>query len=36
MSAEEKAGFGRAARLEFERIDREFHERLKRVLGSLT
>jgi hypothetical protein len=35
MSAEEKARFGRAARLAFERIDREFRERLKRIFGSL-
>lgn len=35
MSVEEKARFGRAARLSFERIDREFHERVNRIFGSL-
>jgi hypothetical protein len=35
MPVEEKARRGGAARLAFERIDREFRERLKRIVGSL-
>jgi hypothetical protein len=35
MPAEDKARFGRAARLAFERIDREFRAQLKRIFGPL-
>jgi hypothetical protein len=35
MPIEDKARFGRAARLAFERIDREFRAHLKQIFGSL-
>jgi hypothetical protein len=36
MSVEDKARYGQAARIAFERIDREFQERLKQIFASLS